>query len=101
MWFLIPSFPSAVGAHVGKVGHDLVSLNIQRGRDHGLPKYVAIREHLKLPPITSFADITPDKDVQERLYEAYGSVENIDAWVGGLGKITLTVSFSFLGVSSI
>ena len=38
------------------MGFDLVSLNIQRGRDHGIPSYNEFRETVGLPRITSFSD---------------------------------------------
>ena len=37
---------------------DLASLNIQRGRDLGLPTYNELRVALGLDPAQSFADIT-------------------------------------------
>ena len=37
-------------------GFDLVALNIQRGRDHGIPSYNAFREELGLGRVTSFLD---------------------------------------------
>jgi peroxidase len=69
------------------VGHDLVSLNIQRGRDHGIPKYNALRVSLGLSPVSSFADITIDAAVQQALSAAYnGDVNMVDAWIGGLAE---------------
>ena len=68
----------------GSGGFDLVSLNIQRGRDHGLSDYNSTRVAYGLDPVESFADITSDPDVQANLEELYGSVDNIDLWVGGL-----------------
>ncbi|QDU80378.1 peroxidase [Polystyrenella longa] len=70
----------------GAGGFDLASLNIQRGRDHGLPDYNQARVDLGLAPVTSFADITSDVDLQQKLEEVYGSVDNIDVWVGGLAE---------------
>jgi len=70
----------------GAGGLDLASLNIQRGRDHGLPGYNEVRSALGLAPATSFADISADPDVQARLAAAYASIELVNAWVGGLAE---------------
>ncbi|MBI3412133.1 MAG: peroxidase [Planctomycetes bacterium] len=70
----------------GAGGLDLASLNIQRGRDHGLPDYNTARAAYGLPKVTSFAQITSNKDLQQRLQKLYGSVNNIDLWVGGLAE---------------
>ena len=70
----------------GQGGFDLAALNIQRGRDHGLPDYNTVRAAYGLPRVTSFADITPDVAVQQGLRQAYGSVDKIDLWVGGLAE---------------
>lgn len=70
----------------GQGGFDLAALNIQRGRDHGLPGYNSARKFLGLNPKNSFASISSDPDVQRKLEEAYGSVDRIDPWVGGLAE---------------
>lgn len=67
-------------------GIDLASLNIQRGRDHGLSDYNSIRAHFLGAPAQSFRDITKNPDRQNGLREVYGSVDNIDAWVGLLAE---------------
>ncbi len=68
----------------GAGGFDLASLNIQRGRDHGLPRYNQARRDLGLAAKTSFADVSSNPVVQARLATAYASVEDIDIWLGGL-----------------
>lgn len=70
----------------GAGGFDLASLNIQRGRDHGLPSYNAARGEMGLAPVASFAQITSDPATQARLAAAYDSVADIDLWVGGIAE---------------
>jgi len=70
----------------GSGGFDLPSLNVQRGRDHGLADYNDVRESLGLTRATQFSDITSDVDLRRRLERVYGSVDNIDLWIGGLAE---------------
>ncbi|MFO0944746.1 MAG: peroxidase family protein [Planctomycetota bacterium] len=70
----------------GSGGLDLASLNIQRGRDHGLADYNQTREAYGLTRVASFSDITSDEAVQAKLADLYGSVDNIDLWVGCLAE---------------
>jgi hypothetical protein len=67
-------------------GFDLATLNIQRGRDHGLADYNSLRVAFGLPAVTSFADITSAPDVQAGLAALYTDVNQIDAWVGALSE---------------
>jgi hypothetical protein len=70
----------------GAGGLDLASLNIARGRDHGLADYNSMRAAYGLPRVSDFSEITSDADTQAKLESLYGSVDNIDAWVGGLAE---------------
>ena len=70
----------------GSGGFDLASLNIQRGRDHGIPPYNDLRQGLGLPRTRSFAEISSDPETARRLRAAYGNVDDLDAWVGGLAE---------------
>jgi len=70
----------------GAGGFDLASLNIQRGRDHGLPGYNQVRRDFGLPAVTSIADVSPDPNVQACLAAAYSSIDDVDPWVGGLAE---------------
>jgi len=64
---------------------DLASLNIQRGRDAGLPAYNAARAGFGLAPTPSFAAVNPDDpQVAARLSSVYASVNDIDPWIGGI-----------------
>ncbi len=73
-------------------GFDLGALNIQRGRDHGLPDYNSIRQAYGLNPIDSFDEITSDPSTQAALSDLYcdspGSCDfnDIDVWVGAVAE---------------
>lgn len=70
----------------GAGGFDLASLNIQRGRDHGLPCYNDLRQAMGLPKAQSFADVSMDPAVQARLSQTYVNVDAVDAWIGLLSE---------------
>jgi peroxidase len=74
------------GDPMAGTGFDLASLNIQRGRDHGLPDYNTLRVAFGLSAVTSFSDISSDPAIQATLASLYGNVNNIDAWVGALSE---------------
>ena len=70
----------------GAGGLDLVSLNIQRGRDHGLADYNSTRIAYGLDAYDSFSDLTSDPALQEELQSLYGSINDVDLWVGLLAE---------------
>lgn len=70
----------------GSGGLDLVSININRGRERGLADYNTIREDMGMAKATDFHDITSNSAVQIQLLSMYGSVDNIDPWVGMLAE---------------
>jgi len=63
---------------------DLPALNIQRGRDHGLPGYNRCREEYGLARLCDFSDLTKNKELQRKLKHLYKDVDHVDPWVGGL-----------------
>ncbi|MGI0057260.1 MAG: peroxidase family protein [Nitrosarchaeum sp.] len=67
-------------------GFDLASLNLQRGRDHGLPSYNLVREAYGLPAVDNFFDITYDIDLENKLASVYDDVDDVDLWVGGISE---------------
>ncbi|XP_054007680.1 uncharacterized protein LOC128891843 [Hylaeus anthracinus] len=81
--FQTPRFP---------FGMDLASINIQRGRDHGIPPYVQWRVPCGLSPVTSFEDLervmTPSTARKFKL--VYSSVEDIDLFTAGLAEKSVT-----------
>ncbi len=84
--FVIEDVRSFLFGPPGAGGLDLASLNIQRGRDLGLGSYNDIREGLGLSRAESFTDITSDADLAAKLQTAYGDIDLVDAWVGGLAE---------------
>ena len=65
---------------------DLVAINIERGRLNGVADYNTVRESYGLHRVETFADITSDVERQQTLRSLYGSVDNIDAFVGFLAE---------------
>lgn len=57
----------------GDGGFDLASLNIQRGRDHGLPRYNEARSFMGMEPMAAFPDV-------------YESADDVDVWIGALSE---------------
>ena len=43
-----------------KVGQDLLAINIQRGRSHGIPSYSEYRDVCGLPKIFAWSDLRND-----------------------------------------
>ena len=81
---------------------DLVALNIQRGRDHGLPGYNEFRELCGLGRVRDFdllADIIPSKIV-DRLKMIYSDVDDIDLFIGGIVETSVAGTLSVSLVSS-
>lgn len=71
-------------------GMDLGALNLQRGRDHGLPPYNAWRKWCGLTVATSFSnlpDITDEKKAV--LADLYSGVDDIDLFAGGVAETPL------------
>ncbi|GAB4277455.1 MAG: hypothetical protein Kow0092_33250 [Deferrisomatales bacterium] len=69
-------------------GTDLAAVNIQRGRDHGLPDYNTVRASYGLPRLDpdDFGGITSDPAIRDALSMIYADVDEIDPWVGILAE---------------
>ncbi|XP_041667091.1 eosinophil peroxidase-like [Cheilinus undulatus] len=68
---------------------DLGSLNMERGRDHGLPGYNAWRRFCGLSAPSNqeeLAQVLNNTDLARRLLQLYGTPENIDIWLGGVAE---------------
>ena len=65
-------------------GMDLASLNIQRGRDHGLAPYLVWRNFCNR--IFGVAGEFENDLTVLRFLQVYGSLETLDLWIGGLAE---------------
>ncbi|KAL0969374.1 hypothetical protein UPYG_G00226210 [Umbra pygmaea] len=66
---------------------DLAALNLQRGRDHGLPGYNDWRAFCGLARIRTnddFGKVVKDESVVGKIMDLYKHSDNIDVWLGGL-----------------
>jgi len=77
----------------GQGGLDLVSINIMRGRERGLPDFNPIRSDLGLPVKETFQDICTIPEDAAMMESLYGSVFQIDPWVGMLAESRMPNSF--------
>ncbi|XP_069800543.1 myeloperoxidase-like isoform X2 [Dendropsophus ebraccatus] len=72
---------------VSRVSLDLASINMQRGRDLGLPGYNKWRRFCNLSApqnVDELAVVLNNTELAEKLIDLYGTCENIDLWIGGI-----------------
>lgn len=68
------------------IGIDLLSIDIVRGRDHGIPAYYKFRKMCRMPQnIKVFNDLYPEVPLKiiKQLRQTYKSVYDVDLLVGG------------------
>ncbi|CAL2034956.1 unnamed protein product [Caenorhabditis brenneri] len=65
-------------------GLDLIAINIQRGRDHGIPSYNHFRDFCGFPRLTSFYSVFSDidQDGLTAIGKVYESPDDIDLFTG-------------------
>uniref|UniRef100_A0A914C8J2 peroxidase n=1 Tax=Acrobeloides nanus TaxID=290746 RepID=A0A914C8J2_9BILA len=66
---------------------DLGSLNIQRGREHGIPSYNKWRQFCGSPPAKTFDDLADkmlDSSIRDELKKHYPSPDDMDLYVGAM-----------------
>uniref|UniRef100_A0AAG5CN83 Chorion peroxidase n=1 Tax=Anopheles atroparvus TaxID=41427 RepID=A0AAG5CN83_ANOAO len=74
--------------HSQPCGLDLVSLNIQRGRDHGLPAYPHWRKHCRLTPADSWDELERIADPVSfaQMKAIFREPANVDVYSGALSE---------------
>ncbi len=70
----------------GDGGLDLAAINIMRGRERGLGDYNSIRRDLGFEPFVDFKGMCVSPDLTTDVESVYGSLDNVDAWVGLLAE---------------
>lgn len=70
----------------GTGGLDLVSINLQRGRDRGLMDYNSTRVAFGLEPKSSFDEICDDVQLTTLMETLYNDINNMDLWPGMLAE---------------
>lgn len=69
-------------------GMDLASINIQRGRDHGLAPYVDWREPCGISPVKTWKDLerVTSVSIARNFRRIYDTIEDIDLYSAGLAE---------------
>ncbi|XP_070162452.1 salivary peroxidase/catechol oxidase isoform X1 [Polyergus mexicanus] len=86
---LIPDMTSKLYTSNGNnLGLDAVSLDIQRGRDHGLPGYNYYRRYCRLPAARTFDDFLDyiPTEMVKKLRTIYSHPNDVDLIVGGMAE---------------
>ena len=65
---------------------DLIAIDIQRERDLGVGSLNQTRESLGLSPYTDFNQITDDPEIAASLKKAFGNVDDVSLFIGGLAE---------------
>jgi peroxidase len=65
---------------------DLIAIDVQRERDLGIGTLNETRIALGLTPYTSFDQLTSDPIVAANLQSQFGSIDNVDLFLGGLAE---------------
>ncbi len=67
-------------------GFDLAAINIQRGRDHGLPDFNTMRTAIGLEPISNFSELTSNEELAQKFEDIYGTPDNADPWIAMISE---------------
>jgi peroxidase len=82
---IVSDLLNLLDANPNDVG-DLGAIDVERERDLGINTLNQTRTALGLHPYTSFNQITSDLTLAAGLKSVYGSVNNVDLFVGGLAE---------------
>ncbi len=77
-------FAGLVGGGIDEI--DLIAIDIQRERDVGLGTLNQTRQAIGLERYDSFTQLTDDPVLQKNLEAVYGTIDNVDLFMGGLAE---------------
>ncbi|XP_067941580.1 peroxidase-like [Watersipora subatra] len=85
-WKVDKNFPGPMRDFLFNQMSDIVSLNINRGRDHGLNSYVDYRRHYGLSVPRNFNDLraTHPSEVVDQLSSLYTTVDDVELYIAGV-----------------
>ncbi|XP_076162998.1 salivary peroxidase/catechol oxidase isoform X2 [Ptiloglossa arizonensis] len=85
---IISDVTSKLFANRDSLGLDAISLDIQRGRDHGLPGYNQYRKYCEIPVAKTFDDFLDHIPLEmvKKLRETYAHPDDVDLIVGGMAE---------------
>ncbi|XP_063812287.1 myeloperoxidase-like [Pseudophryne corroboree] len=72
-----------------RIGLDLGALNMQRGREHGLPGYNTWRKFCGLSQpsnVAELAQVLQNTQLAQKFISLYGTPKNIDIWMGAVAE---------------
>lgn len=87
---IVDSIRNVMFGPPGAGGTDLMAVDIQRGRDHGIVDYNELRVAYDLPLLTSFNQLPTDATTRNALKTLYANnINNVDAIVAALAETHL------------
>ncbi len=85
----------------GAGGIDLLTINIARARERGVPDYNTLREDLGLSPHVDVQSLTSDVSLQNKLSSVYTDIDDVDPWIGLMSEDHLPNSIMGEGLATI
>ncbi|NXI64251.1 PERE peroxidase, partial [Anseranas semipalmata] len=86
---LIEELQNRLFEQTAVMGLDLAALNLQRGRDHGLPGYNAWRRFCGLSQpqnVDDLSEVLGNSKLAKKFIDLYGTPDNIDLWIGAIAE---------------
>ncbi len=85
----------------GAGGIDLLSINLARARERGVPDYNTVRVDMQMAPHPNFNSLTSDPVLSSHLSAVYGDISKLDPWIGFMSEDHLPNSLMGEGLHEI